>query len=84
MITYYVVQAWDLGKRGMLIAQDPREVPSEGHCVRLASRLAADGCAGVVAFSRSGDPTTGDWDDAVILCRHGELPDDEDVFAAAG
>jgi hypothetical protein len=29
--------------------------------------------AGVVAFRRTGDPATGDWEDAVIIARHGLL-----------
>ena len=83
MITYYVVQGFILGKRGMLIAEDAKEARSHDQCLRMAARLAAEGRAGVVAFSRTGDPNTGDWQDAVILQRYGELPDDEDVFAAA-
>jgi hypothetical protein len=29
-----------------------------------------------VAFSRSGDPSTGEFDDAVVLARVGEVPAD--------
>lgn len=84
MITYYVVQSYQLGKRGMFIADDPREARSEDHCRRMVARLAEEGRVGVVGFSRTGDPNTGDWDDAVIITRYGELPEDEDVFARAG
>jgi hypothetical protein len=31
---------------------------------------------GAVAFSKAGDPQLGDWDDAVILGRYGDVPDD--------
>jgi hypothetical protein len=36
--------------------------------------------AGAVAFSRSGDPNLGDFEDAVILKTFGQVPDD---FAAS-
>ena len=32
--------------------------------------------AGAVAFSRSGDPNVGEFDDAVILKTFGEVPED--------
>ncbi len=36
---------------------------------------------GVLAFSRTGDPASGDWDDAVVIWSDGVLP--EDVYAMA-
>lgn len=84
MTTYYVVQSWLLGKRGMLVTEEPWEARSEDHCRRMVQRLVAEGRAGAIGFSRTGDPVTGDWEDAVIIHRAGELPDDEDVFAMAG
>jgi hypothetical protein len=35
-----------------------------------------EGHVGAVAFSRSGDPATGDFSDAVVLKKFGEVPDD--------
>ena len=32
--------------------------------------------AGAVAFSRTGDPETGEWADAVVLARAGDTPAD--------
>jgi hypothetical protein len=34
------------------------------------------GYTGAVAFSRTGDPATGDFSDVIILRRFGEVPDD--------
>jgi hypothetical protein len=31
---------------------------------------------GAVAFSKTGDPRLGEWNDAVILGRYGDVPDD--------
>jgi len=35
---------------------------------------AAEG--GAVAFAKTGDPQLGEWDDAIILGRYGDVPDD--------
>lgn len=73
MITYYVVQSFQRGKKGMLIADIPRQTATLAQCENLAHRL-ADKCASVIAFSRSGDPETDDWGDAVLIAQHGEMP----------
>jgi hypothetical protein len=31
---------------------------------------------GAVAFSKTGDPQLGEWADAIILGRYGDVPDD--------
>jgi hypothetical protein len=31
---------------------------------------------GAVALSKTGDPQLGEWQDAVILARYGDVPDD--------
>lgn len=81
MVTYYVVQAYQAGKNGYLVPDQPRELPSERQAA-MAARLLSQDRPAVVAFSRTGDPTSGDWDDAQIIFRAGELPDE--LFAAAG
>ena len=81
MITYYVVQSFSQGRRGILIAGEPRQVPSQRQCEALAERLAEEAVA-VVAFSRTGDPKTGDWEDAVVISQFGRIPDD--VMEMAG
>lgn len=40
--------------------------------------------AGAVAFSRTGDPKLGDFEDAVILGRYGETPSDLTSFTSIG
>ena len=41
---------------------------------REARRMAATS-PGAVAFARTGNPSTGEFDDAVVLRRFGEVPD---------
>lgn len=74
MVTYYVVQSWQEGRKGVLIPDDAMEAPSEYAALSRARLLAASKPA-VVAFSRTGDPDMGIWDDAVVLCEHGLVPD---------
>lgn len=81
MVTYFVVQAYQAGKNGYLVPDEPRELPSERQA-EMAARLLATTRPAVVAFSRTGDPVSGEWADAEVIYRAGELPDE--LFAAAG
>ncbi|MDQ0471156.1 hypothetical protein [Labrys wisconsinensis] len=76
-ITYYVVQPFVRDEDGELVPEDPIEARSEHGALSLMRRLAA-GKAGVLVFSRSGDPALGDFEDAVILGRAGEVPGELD------
>ncbi|WLR92158.1 hypothetical protein [Shinella zoogloeoides] len=75
MLTYFVVQSFQRGNKGMLVPDAPKEARDKRHCEQLALRL-AQSSASVVAFSRSGDPEVGAWDDAVIIAQYGEDPAD--------
>ena len=78
-ITYYVVLAFvrnDEGE-GELIAETPLQMLSASAATSRARSLASSK-AGVIAFARSGDPEVGEFADAVVLFKAGEVP--EDVF----
>ena len=73
-MTYYVALAFKSGEGGDIVACDPREARSSEHAIRLAGSLAAqDWHCGAIAFSRTGDPALGDFEDAVILKTIGEV-----------
>ena len=73
MLTYFVVQSFNFTPKGAITSGRAVEVQDVEHALRLAERLA--GCsAGVVAFSRTGDPSSGEFDDAVILYAKGTVP----------
>lgn len=80
MLTYYVVQSFQQGDKGFLIPEEPRELKGPEQARVWAQRLAETRPA-VVAFSRTGDPSTGDWSDAEIIFQAGALPDE--LFEAA-
>lgn len=82
MVTYFVVQSFRLGSKGVLIADEPWEAASDRQAISAAARLAQER-AGAIAFFRTGNPDSGDWDDAVIIASHGLVPD-EDRLAKVG
>lgn len=44
--------------------------------IRAEALSRKPGCAGAVAFSRTGDPSSGDFGDAKVIRKFGEVPDD--------
>jgi hypothetical protein len=75
-VTYYVALPFGAGDDG----PEPREAvecTSASAAIMRAERLArTEGNIGAVAFSRTGDPRSGEFGDAVILKSFGEVPDD--------
>ena len=80
MITYYVVQSFHASKRGALVADLPVLVGSAEEASARAQRL-SETRAGVVAFSRTGDDTTGEYADAVIIATYGRMPVEADPLS---
>ncbi|MFG1465231.1 hypothetical protein V5F77_20315 [Xanthobacter sp. DSM 24535] len=74
-VTYYVVLVFDRSDKGRLRPRDPIAPQSKAGARRLACRLSQE-AAGVLAFSRTGNIDMGDWQDAVIIYRKGDLPED--------
>jgi hypothetical protein len=73
-MTYYVALAFMRSEGGEIVACEPREARSSDQAIRVAGTLAAmEGHCGAIAFSRTGDPALGDFDDAVILKAIGEV-----------
>jgi hypothetical protein len=71
-VTYHVVIAFDRDAEGDLKPGKAREVLSPIVAERRARALSIEH-AGAVAFSCTGNPTTGEFQDAVILARFGEV-----------
>ena len=74
-MTYYVALAFKRSEDGGdVVACDPKEARSSEQAIRMAGSLAAkDGYCGAIAFSRTGDPALGNFEDAVILKAIGEV-----------
>ena len=73
-MTYYVALAFTRVEGGDIVACEPKEARSSDQAIRMAGSLAVkEGHCGAIAFSRTGDPSLGDFDDAVILKTIGEV-----------
>jgi hypothetical protein len=76
-LTYYVALPFLQDDAGSLIPGAAEECQSPTTALRRAEILSrAPGHIGAVAFSRSGDPMAGDFSDAKLLKKFGDVPDD--------
>lgn len=78
-VTYYVVVPFNRDEEGNLIPGEAKEAPNGDRARRLAQGM-ADKNAGAIAFSRSGDPDQGDFQDAQVIAVYGAV----DVSALGG
>jgi hypothetical protein len=75
-VTYFVVLPFVAADNG-IVAGEPTECFNQTAVVMRAEALSRKpGHVGAVAFSRTGDPATGDFGDATIIKKFGEVPDD--------
>ena len=75
-VTYYVALPFVAADDGVA-AGEPVECFNPVAVVMRAEALSRkEGHIGVVAFSRTGDPATGDFGDAKVLKKFGDVPDD--------
>ena len=76
-ISYYVALPFAQDDDGSVIAGPAEEFQSASTAIRRAETLSrSSGAIGAVAFTRSGDPMTGDFKDAVVLRSFGNVPVD--------
>ncbi|UFZ01371.1 hypothetical protein LQG66_18730 [Bradyrhizobium ontarionense] len=76
-ITYYVAMPFRRDDSGALIAGTAEECQSSASALRRAEAMShMSDNIGAIAFSRSGDPLMGEFSDARLLHKFGELPDD--------
>ena len=71
-ITYYVVVPFGRNEDGDLVPLEPVEASNAEAARRRAQAMAAKH-GGAIAFSRTGDPNTGEFGDAVIITTYGEV-----------
>lgn len=74
-ITYYAVLPFVRDQDGNLCPDEAIECPSPSAAASRARALAATK-AGAVAFSRTGDPDVGEFADAAIIAKVGDVPAD--------
>ena len=75
-VTYYVALPFIASDDGIAVGEAV-ECPSLDAAIMRAEALSRrEGHLGAVAFSRSGNPATGDFDDATIIRKFGDVPED--------
>jgi hypothetical protein len=75
-VTYYVALPFVASDDG-LAGGEPTECFNPTAAVMRAEALSRkEGHVGAVAFSRTGDPATGDFSDAEVIRKFGDVPND--------
>ena len=75
-VTYFVALPFVAADDG-IAASEPTECFNPNAAVMRAEALSRKvGHVGAVAFSRTGDPATGDFSDAKVIRKFGDVPDD--------
>jgi hypothetical protein len=79
-VTYYVALPFVAADDGVA-AGEPVECFNPVAVVMRAEAVSRkEGHIGAVAFSRTGDPATGDFGDAKVLKKFGDVPDDSSTL----
>jgi hypothetical protein len=79
-MTYYAVLPFVRDEEGHLCPDEAVECQSTAAAATRARGL-AESKAGAVAFSRTGDPDIGEWADAIVIGRWGDVPADLEIEA---
>jgi hypothetical protein len=76
-VTYYVALPFVQDDDGSPVAGSAEECQSSTTALRRAEMMSRmPGSIGAVAFSRTGDPMIGEFGDAQLLRRFGNVPED--------
>jgi hypothetical protein len=76
-VTYYVALPFLQDDAGSPVAGAAEECQSSSAAMRRAEVLSrSPGSVGAVAFSRTGDPMIGEFSDAQLLKKFGDVPGD--------
>ena len=81
-VTYYVALPFVRTDDGELVAGEAQEKQTATAALNEARRM-AEKAAGAVAFSRQGDPGTGEFEDAKVIKTFGEVPSASTTFCPA-
>lgn len=80
-ITYFVVLPFIRAEDGELVPLEAEEAPDAAKAkfraqMKVGKERDGQIIVGAIAFSRTGDLQFGDFDDAVVLARFGETPEE--------
>jgi hypothetical protein len=72
-IEYFVALPFDLTDEGDLVAGEAQECQTSSSAIRRAQNMSVVH-AGAIAFSRTGDPKTGEFEPAKVIKCFGDVP----------
>ena len=75
-VTYYVALPFVASDDGLAAGEATECFNPVAVVMRAEALSRKPGHVGAVAFSRTGDPATGDFSDAKVIKKFGEVPDD--------
>lgn len=80
-VTFFVMIPFKRMKGG-IVAQAGVQCSSERSALSQARGAVSKGAVGAIAFKRSGDPGLGEYGEATLICKEGDLPDSVDDMLA--
>lgn len=75
-VTYYVALPFVVADDGLAAGEAVECLSAKAAVMRAEALSRKPGCAGAVAFSRTGDPATGEFGDAELIRKFGDVPED--------
>ena len=75
-VTYYVALPFVLANDGIAAGEAVQCFNPNSAVMKAEALSRKPGNVGALAFSRSGDPATGDFGDAELIRKFGDVPDD--------
>ncbi len=75
-VTYYVALPFVMADDGLAPGEAVECTSANAAVLRAEALSRKPGCAGALAFSRTGDPATGDFSDAELIRKFGDVPHD--------
>ncbi len=75
-VTYYVPLPFVFSDDGMAAGEATECLSANAAVMRAEALSRKPGHAGAIAFSRTGDPSSGDFGDAKVIWKFGEVPND--------
>jgi hypothetical protein len=74
-VTYYAALPFVFSDDGVA-AGEATDLSANAAVMRAEALSRKPGHAGAIAFSRTGDPSSGDFSDAKLIRKFGDVPDD--------
>ena len=75
-VTYYVALPFVMADDGLAPGEAVECTSANAAVMRAEALSRKPGCAGALAFSRIGDPATGEFGDATLIRKFGDVPGD--------